>query len=166
MEEYIANPLNSNVFFSIGQPIMCILLVFTGIAGLLLLISRLAKLGGLELVAERWAERFLLITLHTGLIWLGLSMVISFVSLSIMDTINGLLLISGAITSIVRRATSDQQKANRTLVITFAFLALAILWTFIFSSVLDALPFQIRDSISDTWRPQFFKDLFSFWHWM
>lgn len=166
MEEYIANPLNSNVFFSIGQPIMCILLVFTGIAGLLLLISRLAKLGGLELVAERWAERFLLITLHTGLIWLGLSMIVSYISTNVMDTIIGAVLLSGAITSIVRRTTSDQQKGNRTLVITFIFLAAAILWTFIFSNILDALPFQIRDSISDTWRPQFFKDLFSFWHWM
>lgn len=166
MEEYIANPLNANVLFSIGQPVMIILIVFTAIAGLLLLIGRLAKLGGLELVAERWAERLLLITLHTGLIWLGLTMVISYISLSVMDTINGLVLISGAVTSIIRRATSDQQKANRTLIITFAFLAVAIVWTFIFSSVLDALPFQMRDAISDTWRPTFFKDLFSFWHWM
>ena len=166
MEQYISNPLDSNVFFSIGQPIMIILICFTAIAGLILLISHLAKLGGLELVAERWAERFLLITLHAGLIWLGLTMVISYISTHIIDTIAGLVLIFGAITSIVRRATSDQQKANHSLIATYIFLVAIILWTFIFASILDSLPFQVRDSIADTWRPAFFKDLFTFWHWM
>lgn len=166
MESYETNPLSSNIFFSIGQPIIIILIVFTGLAGLLLLISRVAKLGGLELFSERWFERFLLITLHTVLIWLGLSMVISYISTSIMDVINGVILISGAITSIVCRATSDQQKGNRSLVITFGFLIAVIIWTFIFQNVLNALPATFRDSVADTWRPTFFQDLFRYWHWM
>ena len=166
MNDYEINPLNSNVFFSIGQPIMVILISFTAVAGLLLLISRVAQLGALEITASRWAERFLLITLHTGLIWLGLSMIISYISISIMDTINGAILISGAIASIVRRATSDQYKANHSLVFTFSFLAAVILWTFVFDSVLNALPITFRESIADTWRPTFFKDLFSLWHWI
>jgi len=166
MNDYIANPLNSNVFFSIGQPVMLVLISFTAIAGLLLLISKLAHLGGFELVAEKWAERLLLITLHTGLIWVGLTMVISYISTSIIDTISGVILIIGAITSIVRRVSSDQPKANRSLIITYIFLAAVILWTFIFANVLSALPVTFRDSIADTWRPTFFKDLLSFWHWM
>ena len=166
MNDYTTNPLNSNVFFSIGQPILLILIVFTGVAGLLLLISRIAKLTGLEIFASRWFERFLLITLHTGLIWLGLTMVISYISTNAIDTINGAILISGAIISIVRRATSDQRRANHTLFVTFIFLAAAILWTFIFTSILNGMPATFRDSVADTFRPTFFKDLFAFWHWM
>lgn len=166
MNDYVSNPLNSNVFFSIGQPIILVLISFTALAGLLFLISKLAKLGGFELVATKWAERILLITLHTGLIWIGLTMVISYISTNIIDTINGVILIIGATTSIVHRATSEQQKANRSLIFTYVFLAAIILWTFIFANVLSALPATFRDSIADTFRPQFFKDLFTFWHWM
>ncbi len=166
MEQYETNPLNSNVFFSVGQPVMIILLVFTGIAWLFLLIARLTKLGGLELVAGRWAERLLLITLHAGLFWVGLTMLISYISISAIDALAGVVLILGALTSIIRRVTSDQGRANHTLFATYVFLVVIILWTFIFSSVLSALPATFRDSIADTWRPTFFKDLFSFWHWM
>lgn len=166
MDNYDSNPLNSNVFFNIGQPVMLVLISFTAIAGLLLLISRVAKLGGFELVVNKWAERLFIITLHAGLFWLGFTMVISYISTNAINTINGVILISGAVTSIVRRATSDQGRANRTLVITYIFLAAALLWNFIFTSVLDGLPATVRDSVADTFRPTFFKDLFSFWHWM
>lgn len=166
MNDYTINPLNSNIFFGIGQPVMLILIIFTAIAGLFLLISRIAKLGGLELVATKWAERFLLITLHAGLFWLGFSMVISYISTNAIDAVVGIVLVSGAVTSIVRRATSDQRRANRTLFVTFIFLAAAILWTFIFTSILNGMPATFRDSVADTFRPVFFKDLFAFWHWM
>lgn len=164
--DYSTNPLNSNVFFSVGQPIMLILISFTAIAGLLTLISRLVRVTGLEIVAERWFERFIIITLHAGLIWLGLTMVISYISTNVIDTINGVVLLSGAIISIVRRASSDQRKANKSLAITYIFLAAVLLWTFIFANVLDALPITFRDAIADTFRPGFFKNLFTYWHWM
>ena len=166
MNDYTINPLNSNIFFSIGQPIMLILIVVTALAGLFLLISHLAKLGGLELVAIKWSERIFLTTLHAGLIWLGFTMVVSYISINAIDTINGVILISGAVTSFVRRITSDQRRANRTLFITYVFLAVALLWTFIFASVMNGLPATFRDSFANTFRPEFFKDLFTYWHWM
>lgn len=166
MTDYTSNPLDSNIFFGIGQPIMLILLSFTAIAGLIFLISKIGKLSGLEIAVEPWLKRFLLITLHVGLIWLGSSMLISYLSLSAIDAIAGAALLLGAVTSTVYHITSDNRKARHTLVISYAFLAAIMLWAFIFSGVLDALPFQIRDVISDTWRPAFFKDLFSYWRWM
>lgn len=163
---YDTNPLSANVVFNIGQPIVLILICFTAVAGLLLLAGKLTKVYNLESIASRWTERFLLATLHVGLIWIGLSMVVSYISTGVMDTVNGVVLISGAIISLVRRATSDQRKANKTLVITYIFLAAVLLWTFIFANVLNALPSQVRDAVADTFRPTFFKDLFTYWHWM
>ena len=166
MTEYQANPLNANPFFGVGQVFMVILIVFTAILGLILLISRVAKLGSLEIIINRWFERFVLITLHTGLIWLGLSIVISYISTNVIDTIIGAVIISGTVVSIVRHATSDHYRANRALRFTIIFLFAMILLTFIFQNVLNALPATFRDSIADTFRPRFFKDLFSYWRWI
>ena len=166
MSDYETNPLNSNVFFSLGQPIMVILLVFTGIFGLLLLISRIAKLGNLEFAINHWVERFLLITFYTGLIWLGLSMLITYISYNAMDAINGAVLVLGSITSIVYRATGNKDKSAYTLTAMFIFLGVVLLWTFIATSVLNGLPSTVRDSVANNIRPTFFQDLFKYWHWM
>lgn len=166
MDDYTSNPLNSNIFFSVGQPIMIILIVFTAIFGLLLFISRVAKLGSLEFAVNRWFERFLLITFYAGLIWLGLSMLITYISFSPMDAINGAVLLLGSITSIVYRTTGTQDKANHTLTAMFIFIGVVLLWTFIATSVLNGLPSTVRDSVADNVRPTFFRDLFQYWHWM
>lgn len=166
MTDYETNPLNSNVFFSIGQPILIVLIVFTAIFGILLFIGRVAKLSNLELAVNRWFERLFLITLYTGLIWLGLSMLITYISYNAMDAINGAVLVLGSITSIIYRATGTKGKSNHTLMAMLIFLGVVLLWTFIVTSVLNGLPSTIRDSVAENIRPTFFQDLFKYWHWM
>lgn len=162
---YDINPLDANVVFQIGQPIVAILIGFTLIAGLLGFIGRLASLMTLDVQGEKWMSRFLVALLYTTLFWLGLSMMISYFGVSVLDVINGAILLVGAATSLIQRATSNQQGANRTLAFTYGFLAFVFLWYFIYGSIMHDLPGQFLTAIGNNIHPKFFTSLFKVWGW-
>lgn len=162
---YDINPLDANVVFQIGQPIVAILLGLTLVAGLLSFIGRTMSLNALDVQAGKWLSRFLVIFLYTVLIWLGLSMMISYFGNSVVDVVNGAILLVGAGTSIVQRVTSDQQGANRTLGFIYGFLVFIFLWYFIYGSIMKDLPGQFLSAIGNNIQPKFFGSLFKVWGW-
>ena len=162
---YETNPLNSDVIFSIGQPILLILIVFTAVSGLLAFIGRTGNLTSLDITANRWFGRFAAATLYTALGWLGLTMIISYVGNSVLDIINGAILLLGLVVSLVKRATSDQMGANRILAATYGFLAFILVWHFIFGAINGAIPAEAQDAANSFFKPHFFTDLFHYWHW-
>lgn len=161
--DYDINPLHSNILFNIGQPLLIILAVFTAVAGLLTLIGHLAHLTTLDAIASKWLSRFTATTLYTFLIWLALSMIISYVGNSVLDLVNGIIILTGVVVSLAKRASSDQIGANRALVFTFAFLAVILIWHFIYGAI--NVPKDVTESVGDIFRPQFWNDLFRLWHW-
>lgn len=163
---YEINPLNSNVWFNIGQPLMVILLIFTAVAGILTFVARASNLTKLDLVASRWLSYLATATFYFGLIWLGLSMLISFAGKSLLDTINGALVLILTFISLVKRFGSDQTGANRFLIGAYVFLGLVLIWTFASGAVLGALPEEVRAASGDIFQPNFFSDLFHLWRWI
>lgn len=162
---YDINPLDTNFVFQIGEPIMLILIIFTLVAGGLGFIGRVAHLTNLDIQAGKWLSRFAAITLYVGLFWIGLSMIISYFGTSVLDVINGAILITAAIVSLVKRAYSDQRSANHSLVLAYGFLGFIIIWGLIYGSVMHSLPKQFLDAIGNAINPEFFPALLRVWGW-
>lgn len=160
---YDINPLDANVVFQIGEPIMLILIVFVLISGLLGFIGRVARITSLDIQAGKWLSRFVATLLYVGLFWLGLSMLISYFSVSVLDVINGAILITGAVVSLVQRAYSNQQAANRSLAFTYAFLGFILIWYFVYGSVMGSLPPKFLSAIGNALQPEFFGHLMKAW---
>ena len=142
---------------------MLILIVFTAIAGLLTFIGHAANLINLDAIASKWLSRFAVITLYAGLIWLGLSMIISYLGESPIDAVNGFFLLLFTVISIVKRITSDQPGANHFLFFAYGFLIVIIAWTFIYNAI--NIPKEVTEAVGNTFKPTFFTDLLRFWHW-
>ncbi len=160
------NPLDANVIFNIGQPVLVVLLVLLALCAIIGFIARITGLTRLDIETSKWTSRFALIFLYTVLAWLGLSMLIGYMGERILDIINGGLLLAAMATSIIQRAMSNQPGANRTLAFAFGFLAVMLLWNFIYGHVMDALPAEFMDSIGYEFHADFFNDAFRFWGWM
>ena len=163
---YDINPLDTNIIFQIGEPIMLILISFTLVAGILGLIGRTIHSNSLDIQASKWLSRFAATTLYVGLVWVGLSMIISYFGTSVLDMINGAILITAVIVSLVKRAYSEQREANHILAIAYGFLGFIIMWTLIYGSVMDSLPKPFLDAIGNSIKPEFFTDLIRAWGWM
>ena len=163
---YETNPLNSNVFFSICQFLMILLIVFTIVAGIITLVARASNLPKLDITASRWLTYLSVSTLYLGVLWIGLSMFISYVGNSVLDTINSIIILIIFASSLIKRASSDQQSANRTLLIAYIFIAVFIVWSLVSGSLISALPEEFRTVSGTVFQPKFFTDLFHLWHWM
>lgn len=163
---YETNPLNTNVFFNIGQPLMVILIIFTIVAGILTLVARASNLPKLDLIASHWFSYLSVSTLYMGIFWIGLSMFISYVGKSVLDTINSVILLIILAASLIKRASSDQPGANRALLTAYIFLGVFIIWSFVSGPLINALPEEARAASSTVFQPTFFTDLFRLWRWM
>lgn len=159
------NPLDPNIIFQFGAPVVIILIVFVLVTGLIGFAGRVAGVTVLDVQGGKWMSRFLAVLLYVVLFWLGLSMLISYFGRSVLDVINGAILLTGAVVSIVQRAYSDQHAANRTLAFTFGFLGVIFLWYFIYGSVMHNLPAQFLSAIGNAIQPEFFLHMFKAWGW-
>ena len=159
------NPLEANVVFNVGQVLILILGAFTIVAAIFKGIFKLTDQAGPEGLAEKWLERFFIGLLYTGLVWLGLSMIISYFGVSVIDVVNGVLLIGMMITSVVKRVSSDQEGANKTLAFSYVALAVMLIWHFIYGSVMHNFPVAFLSSVGDHIMPSFFTDVFKLWGW-
>lgn len=162
---YVINPLDANLVFQIGEPIMVILIILVAIAGLLGFIGRVGGIMVLDVQGGKWLSRLATILFYTTLFWLGLSMLISYFGASVIDVINGAILLTGAVTSLIQRAYSNQRGANRTLAFMFGFLGFIFLWHFIYGSVMSDLPAQFLSTVGNAVMPHFLTDLFKIWGW-
>ena len=162
---YDINPLNSNLVFSVGQPIIIILFVFTAIAALLTFIGKSANLVGLEVFASKWLSRFAATFLYFILIWASLTMIISYAGSYAFDVVVGVILLAGVIFSLVKRATSDQVGANRALFFMYGLLIAALVWHFIFLAINTGAPSEGTEIITDNFVPHFYSDLFRYFGW-
>ena len=163
---YETNPLNGNFFFNICQFLMIVLIVFTIVAGILTIVARASNLPKLDITASRWFTYLSVSTLYLGVLWIGLSMFISYVGKSVLDTINSIILLIILASSLIKRASSDQQSANRILLIAYIFIAVFIVWSLISGPIISALPEEFRAATGTVFQPKFFTDLFHLWHWM
>lgn len=162
---YDINPLDANFIFQVGQPIIIVLFAFVLITGVLGFVGRVMSITTLDVQAGKWLSRFTAILLYVVLFWLGLTMLISYFGRSVLDVINGAILLTGAVVSLVQRAYSDQRAANRTLAFAFGFLGFVFLWHFIYGSVMYNLPAQFLSAIGNALQPEFFTHLFKAWGW-
>lgn len=159
------NPLETNVIFNVGQVLMLILSAFTIVSAIFKGIFKLTDQVKPETLAEKWLERFLLALLYTGLLWLGLSALTSYFGESLIDIINGAVILIMMAVSIVQRATSEQRNANRTLVFAYAWIAVVILWHFIFGSVVHNFSPEFVRSVGEHVMPNFPTDVLKLWGW-
>lgn len=157
------NPLDANFIFQIGQPILAILIGLTLIIGGIGFFARTFQHTRLDIEMSRWLSRLMATLLYTILIWLGLSMMISYFSTSIIDVINGSLILAAVVISLVKRAYQEQDSANRYIAIGFALIGVFLLWHFIYNSVIAARVANIDSALGDMFRPVFFTDLFRAW---
>lgn len=162
---YEINPLDANVIFQIGQPIVVILLALVLITGAVGFAGRLTGQMTLDVQGSKWLSRFAAVLLYVILFWLSLSMLFSYFGTSVVDVVNGAVMLVCAITSLVQRATSDQRTSNRSLAFGFAFLLFIFLWHFIYGSVMSNLPAQFLSAIGYQLQPDFFTHLFKAWGW-
>ncbi|MBQ3325967.1 hypothetical protein IJG79_02370 [Candidatus Saccharibacteria bacterium] len=160
------NPLDANVIFKIGFPILIIILVFLVLCALIGFFARVGGMTRLDIETGKWTSRFVLIFIYSVLTWLSLSMLIGYLGNGILDVVNGALLFVGMTTSIIQRATGNQPGANRSLAFTFGFLAVMIVWNFIYGAVMDALPAEFMDTIGSEFHADFFNDLLKYIGWM
>ncbi len=159
------NPLETNAIFNIGQVLMLILGAFTIVSAVFKGIFKLTDQVGPETLAEKWFERFLLALLYTGLLWLGLSTLTAYFGESLIDVINGAVMLIMMVVSIVQRATSEQRNANRTLAFAYAWIVAIILWHFIFGSVMHNFSPEFVRSVGEHVMPNFPTDVFKLWGW-
>lgn len=160
------NPLDTNLVFSYGQLALIVVVALLALSAVTGFVARIAGLTRLDIETEKATSRLLAIFLYAVLIWLGLSMLIGYLGNSILDVINGIILLVGVVTSLIQRGTSDQASANRTLAFLFGFVAVMILWSFIYGAVMDALPKTFVDSVGREFHTSFFSDALKYWHIM
>ena len=160
------NPLDANVIFKIGIPILVIVLAFLAISGLLGFFARVGGMTRLDIETSKWTSRFVIIFIYSLLTWLSLTMLIGYIGNGMLDVINGGLLLVCTATSIIQRATGNQAGANRTMIFAFGFLVAMLIWNFIYTAVMSALPRDFMDTIGGEFHANFFNDLFKYLGWM
>ena len=160
------NPLDANVVFKIGFPILIIVLVFLLLCGVTGFLARVGGFTRLDIETSRWTSRFTIIFIYTVLTWLSLTMLIGYIGNGFLDMINGGLLLILTVTSIIQRASSNQAGANRTLIFAFGFIVAMLIWNFIYYAVMNALPKEFMDTIGSEFHANFFNDLFKYLGWM
>ncbi len=160
------NPLDANVIFKIGFPILIIILAFFLLSGILGFFARVGGLTRLDIETSKWTSRLVIIFIYSILIWLSLTMLIGYIGNGLLDVINGGILLVCTVTSIIQRATSNQAGANRTLVFAFGFFVVMVIWNFIYYAVMNALPKEFMDTIGSEFHANFFNDLAKYLGWI